>query len=341
GGKPWYEWPDAYKKRDADALKKLSQTHQKDLRKIKWLQFIFARQWHDLRAYCNSRNIHFIGDMPFYISYDSSDVWANKEIFALDEEGKRTGMAGVPPDAFSADGQLWGMPVFRWDVLKEKNYQWWVDRLKKNMELFDLVRLDHFRAFAAYWNVPEGEQTARNGQWVPGPGADFFRVMEKALGQLPFVAEDLGDIDADVLNLRDEFKLPGMKVLQFAFGEDMPQSDYIPHNYGKNFLVYSGTHDNNTTVGWFKTEAGEDIRERIRRYLARDVSENDIHLLFARLAYGSVADIAILPIQDILGLDENARMNVPSSAENNWSWRLMPGQINHETERLLQDWTRT
>jgi malto-oligosyltrehalose synthase/4-alpha-glucanotransferase len=340
-GKAWFDWPEEYKKRNGEALKKLSQKHQKELKKIKWLQFIFARQWHDLRTYCNSRNIQLIGDMPFYISYDSSDVWANQEIFAVDEEGKRTGMAGVPPDAFSADGQLWGMPVFKWDVLKETGYQWWVERLKKNIELFDLVRLDHFRAFAAYWNVPEGEQTARNGQWIEGPGADFFRVMENALGQLPFVAEDLGDIDEQVLNLRDEFNLPGMKVLQFAFGEDMPQSDYIPHNYGKNFLVYSGTHDNNTTVGWFKTEASEDIKNRIRHYVAADVNEGNVHHVFARLAYGSVASIAILPIQDVLGLDESARMNVPSSAENNWAWRLTPGQLNQDAERLLQEWTRT
>jgi malto-oligosyltrehalose synthase/4-alpha-glucanotransferase len=341
GGKPWYEWEDSYKNRDGEALKKLAKKHQKGLQKIKWLQFIFAKQWHELREYCNSRNIKFIGDIPFYISYDSSDVWGNKEIFALNEDGQRVGMAGVPPDAFSAYGQLWGMPVFKWDVLKETGYRWWVERLRKNTELFDLVRLDHFRAFAAYWDVPEGEETARNGQWKEGPGVDFFQVMEKQLGDLPFVAEDLGDIDEHVLNLRDEFRLPGMKVLQFAFGDDMPQSDYIPHNYEKNFLVYSGTHDNNTTVGWFRTEAGEDVRNRIRQYVGADVNEGNIHQVFARLAYGSVADIAILPIQDILGLDERARMNVPSSGENNWTWRLKPGQVNTEAEKRLLEWTRT
>ncbi|WP_121357166.1 malto-oligosyltrehalose synthase [Flavisolibacter nicotianae] len=341
GGKPWYEWPDAYKKRNEEALKKLADGHRREIRKIKWLQFMFSRQWHELRDYCNSRNIKLIGDIPFYISYDSADVWANKEIFALDEEGKRTGMAGVPPDSFSADGQLWGMPVFRWDVLKETGYHWWVERLKKNRELFDMVRLDHFRAFAAYWEVAEGEQTAKNGQWIEGPGSDFFHAMEKELGQLPFVAEDLGDIDEQVLKLRDEFRLPGMKVLQFAFGEDMPQSDYIPHNYDKDFLVYTGTHDNNTTVGWYKTEANEDIRRRIHHYTATEVNERTIHQVFARLAYGSVAAIAILPIQDVLGLDESARMNVPSSAENNWAWRLTPGQISPNTEQQLLEWTRT
>ena len=341
GGKPWYEWEAPYKNRDEEALKKLSKKRLKELQKIKWLQFIFAKQWHELRAYCNSRNIKFIGDIPFYISYDSSDVWGNKEIFALNEEGRRTGMAGVPPDSFSADGQLWGMPVFNWEVLKETGYRWWVDRLRKNIELFDLVRLDHFRAFAAYWDVPEGERTARNGQWKPGPGEDFFRVMERELGDLPFVAEDLGDIDEHVLNLRDEFRMPGMKVLQFAFGEDMPQSDYIPHNYDKNFLVYSGTHDNNTTVGWFRTEADEGVKNRIRQYVGGEVHEGNVHQVFARLAYGSVADIAILPVQDVLGLNETARMNIPSSAENNWAWRLTPGQLNQDAERILQEWTRT
>ncbi|HEU4904465.1 MAG TPA: malto-oligosyltrehalose synthase, partial [Flavisolibacter sp.] len=340
-GKPWYEWPGEYKKRNEEALKKLALRHQRELKKSKWLQFIFARQWHELRSYCNSHNIRLIGDIPFYVSYDSVDVWANQELFALDEEGARTGVAGVPPDSFSADGQLWGMPVFKWDVLKETDYRWWVERLKKNRELFDLVRLDHFRAFAAYWQVPAGETTAKNGQWIEGPGIDFFQAMEREMGELPFVAEDLGDIDEQVLNLRDAFRLPGMKVLQFAFGEDMPQSDYIPHNYEKNFLVYSGTHDNNTTIGWYKTEASESIKHRINRYVGAEVNAGNIHHVFARLAYGSVASIAMLPIQDVLGLDESARMNVPSSAANNWAWRLTPGQINQETERLLLEWTKT
>ncbi|HEY1020815.1 MAG TPA: malto-oligosyltrehalose synthase [Flavisolibacter sp.] len=339
-GQPWFAWPDDFKNRDAEALKKFAQKQSKELKKIKWLQFIFTRQWHDLRTYCNSRNIRFIGDLPFYISYDSSDVWANRDFFAIDADGRRTGIAGVPPDAFSDDGQLWGMPVFNWEAMKKNGYAWWIERLRKNIELFDLVRLDHFRAFAAYWEVAEGEQTARNGKWITGPGAEFFQAVEMALGDLPFVAEDLGDIDADVLHLRDAFRLPGMKVLQFAFGGDMPQSDYIPHNYEKNFLVYTGTHDNNTTVGWFRTEAAQDIKNRIRQYTGSDVNEGNIHHFFARMAYGSVASIAILPIQDVLGLDESARMNVPSSVQNNWSWRLVPGQINHATERLLLEWTR-
>ena len=339
-GKPWFQWPDEFKLRDKEALKKFGDKHKKEVQKIKWLQFIFAKQWHELRAYCNSRNVKFIGDIPFYISYDSSDVWSNREIFAIDDEGQQTGMAGVPPDAFSADGQLWGMPVFKWEVLKETGYGWWVERLRKNIELFDLVRLDHFRAFEAYWEVPAGEKTAKNGEWKTGPRSDFFQVIEKELGQLPFVAEDLGDINQDVLNLRDEFRLPGMKVLQFAFGEDMPQSDYIPHNYEKNFLVYSGTHDNNTTVGWFKNEADEGLKHRISKYAGCEVNESNIHQVFARLAFGSVAQIAILPIQDVLGLDESARMNTPSSSQNNWAWRLVPHQVNPAIEKYLLELTR-
>ena len=222
-GQPWFNWPDAYKLREPQALEGLATAHERELTKVKWLQFLFARQWHGLKSYCNSKGIQMVGDMPFYVSYDSADVWAHRRLFAVDEEGKATGMAGVPPDAFSEDGQLWGMPVFRWEVLKEEGYGWWIDRLKKNMELFDLVRLDHFRAFADYWEVPAGETTARNGEWKPGPGADFFKAIETALGSLPFVAEDLGEINEPVLQLRDDFHLPGMKILQFAFGEDMPR----------------------------------------------------------------------------------------------------------------------
>src|SRR4029078_958503 len=257
GGKPWYEWEDGFKKRSDEALQKISNDHLDEIRKIKWLQFIFFKQWKELKDYCNNMNIQLIGDMPFYVSYDSSDVWANKEIFALDENGNRTGIAGVPPDAFSADGQLWGMPVFKWDVLKERNYDWWIERLKKNIELFDIVRLDHFRAFDEYWEVRPDAATAKHGQWKPCPGKDFFETVQKELGQLPFIAEDLGEITPSVYQLRDAFGLPGMKVLQFAFGDDMPRSPHINHHHDQNFIVYTGTHDNNTTAGWYRTEADD------------------------------------------------------------------------------------
>lgn len=339
-GKPWYEWPDEYKLRSEKALKNLEAQHKAGLQKVMWLQFIFTQQWKSLKAYCNSKGIQLIGDLPFYISYDSADVWAHRHLFSLDEKGNRLGIAGVPPDSFSADGQLWGMPVFRWEVLKEENYHWWIERLKKNREQFDLVRLDHFRAFADYWEVPASEQTARNGEWKPGPGSHFFTKVREELGNLPFVAEDLGEINDAVLELRDEFRMPGMKILQFAFGEDFQTSDYIPHNYTQNFIVYTGTHDNNTVRGWYRHDADEQVRNHLEQYTGRILSEDDVPPLLCRMALGSVAKTAILPLQDVLGLDEMARMNTPASGENNWAWRLLPGQLTRDARRQLKAWTR-
>ncbi|MEI6947384.1 malto-oligosyltrehalose synthase [Paraflavisolibacter sp. H34] len=339
GGKPWYEWPEPYKQRTPEALGSLEEQHAAELEQIKWLQFIFDRQYSALKTYCNAHDIQLLGDLPIYVSYDSADVWSHRDIFSLDEEGARLGIAGVPPDAFSDDGQLWGMPVYCWDVLKQRNYDWWVERFRRNRELFDLVRLDHFRAFADYWEVPAHEQTARHGQWKRGPGEDFFRSIEEQLGELPFVAEDLGEINDDVFHLRDAFRLPGMKVLQFAFDENISKNDYIPHNYTRNFIAYTGTHDNNTTRGWYRQDIGEVQRRNINRYVGREVREDEVHLVLGRLAYASVADIAILPVQDLLGLDESARMNTPASGDNNWRWRLLPGQLNTQAEHVLQEWT--
>jgi malto-oligosyltrehalose synthase/4-alpha-glucanotransferase len=339
GGKPWYDWPDEYKFRCEESIKKAIKKFHEEISEVKWLQFIFLHQWEELKKYCNDLGILLIGDLPFYISYDSSDVWSHREIFKLDADGNRTGIAGVPPDAFSADGQLWGMPVFRWDVLKERNYAWWINRLKKNWQLFDLVRLDHFRAFADYWEVPAGERTARNGEWKPGPGADFFKKVQDELGDLPFVAEDLGDINDKVIQLREEFSLPGMKILQFAFGENYSTSDYIPHNYTPNFFVYTGTHDNNTVKGWYRTEIGINARKYLEKYIGSKVTEDRVSSMLCRLAMSSVAKTAILPMQDILELNETARMNIPASGENNWSWRLLPRQITEATEKKLKEWT--
>jgi len=340
GGRPWFEWKDHEKKRDVYALSQIKNEHAEVLEKIKWYQFIFMRQWKELKKYCNDRGICLIGDLPFYVSYDSSDVWAHPQIFALDAEGKRTGVAGVPPDAFSDDGQLWGMPVFRWDVLKKENYSWWIERLRKNKELFDIVRLDHFRAFSAYWKVHADADTAKEGTWEEGPGADFFAKVRKELGELSFVAEDLGEIDEPVYSLRDEFHLPGMKVLQFAFGGGIATSLHIPHNYEKNFLVYTGTHDNNTTRGWFMNDADEEVRLSLERYVGRGISSAEVSMVMARLAYASVANIVILPIQDVLNLDGTARMNRPASVSDNWGWRLLPGQLNEVAEENLKNWTR-
>lgn len=334
-GKPWYEWKPEYKHREAQAIKKLEADHADELYRIAWLQFVFAKQWKELKNFCNERNISLIGDLPIYVSYDSADVWSHPQIFLLDKSGKALGRAGVPPDAFSDEGQLWGMPVFNWQVLKERGYDWWIDRVKRNRELFDLIRIDHFRAFAAYWEVPADAPTAKTGEWKPGPGSDFFNAIQDAIGELPFIAEDLGDVDETVFALRDEFVMPGMKVLQFAFGGDMPRSLHIPHNHSRNFIVYTGTHDNNTTLGWYK-EADETTRQMLHRYADRHITEEDVHWILCRMAYASVARIAILPMQDVLNLDSWARMNTPSSAENNWAWRLKQDQLNKSVEEKLR-----
>jgi 4-alpha-glucanotransferase len=339
--KPWYEWPAPYKQRQAKALSDINRFYQDRLNKTKWLQYIFDKQWKDLKRYCNNLNIHMFGDIPFYVSYDSCDVWANPEIFRLDASKNMKGVAGVPPDYFNSKGQLWGMPVFRWDVLKKKEYSWWVDRVKKNFELFDIVRLDHFRAFVSFWEVPADEKTAVNGKWRRGPGANIFNVFQQKLGKLSFVAEDLGDVDAAVFALRDEFGLPGMKVLQFAFGDNMTSSDYIPHNYTPNFIVYTGTHDNNTTVGWWLKDSKQDMRSNLKQYVDQPgISQNNIHLVLGKMAYSSVAKTVILPLQDVMGLDETARMNTPASIKLNWLWRLKPGQLLPGFKNQLLKWAR-
>lgn len=339
--KPWYEWPPHFKNRQAKSLGDINRFHQERINKVKWLQYVFDKQWKELKDYCNSLNVHMFGDLPFYVSYDSADVWANPDIFRLDTARNMKGIAGVPPDYFNSKGQLWGMPVFKWDVLKKKDYSWWVDRVRKNFELFDIVRLDHFRAFVSFWEVPAGEKTAVNGKWRRGPGAEIFKVFEQKLGKLAFVAEDLGDVDAAVFALRDEFGLPGMKVLQFAFGDNMTTSDYIPHNYTPNFFVYTGTHDNNTTVGWWLKDTKQDVRANLKQYVDEPgISQNNIHLVLGKMAYSSVARTVILPLQDVMGLDEGARMNTPASVKLNWLWRLKPGQLLPSFKNQLLKWGR-
>jgi malto-oligosyltrehalose synthase/4-alpha-glucanotransferase len=337
---PWYQWPTDFRQRKTASLKRFAVQNDAEIDQVKWLQFIFQLQWSALKDHCNISNIQLFGDLPFYVSHDSVDVWANPDSFCLDSEGQMSGIAGVPPDYFNADGQLWGMPVYRWDVMKARGYDWWIGRLRKNMQLFDLLRLDHFRAFSAYWDVPAGEDTAKNGKWKQGPGSDFFRAVKAALDELPFVAEDLGDIDAPVFNLRDEFEFPGMKVLQFAFGDELPDSLYIPHNYQENYLVYTGTHDNNTTVGWYNTDTNKSVRKQIEQYTGQSAKAKNIHDVLARVAYASTAKIAILPMQDVIGLDENSRMNDPASATNNWGWRLLEQYLTNDVEEKLHEWVR-
>ena len=334
--KAWFEWPNEYKNRDADALQKFTSANQNLVRKEKWLQFVFFRQWLALQNYCHKRSIELLGDLPFYISYDSVDVWANPQLFSLDKNSNMIGVAGVPPDYFNAEGQLWGMPVFRWEELKKTNYQWWLQRIRKNLELFDVLRLDHFRAFADYWEVPFAEKTAINGEWKAGPGADFFNTIKKEIGSLPFVAEDLGEISPEVYQLRDQFDLPGMKVLQFAFGEDMAQSIHIPHNYPQNCYAYTGTHDNNTLLGWFENDADAQNLKRLKQYSGKKNSAESINYTMIRLIYASVAKTVIVPMQDILEEDERARMNTPASTKLNWTWRMLSVKPDKKLQKKLK-----
>ena len=339
--KAWFDWDSGFKQRNDLILAEYRIMRSEHLDKIKWLQFIFFKQWSALKSYANANNIKLFGDLPFYISHDSVDVWANPELFKLDGEGQMTGIAGVPPDYFNSDGQLWGMPVFNWEAVKQQGYDWWIKRIEKNMELYDLLRLDHFRAFAAYWDVPALEKTAKNGSWEPGPGLEFFALLKSHFPEMPFIAEDLGEITPDVYALRDEYHLPGMKVLQFAFGDDIASSPHIPHNYANsNFVAYTGTHDNNTTVGWYNNDLNVNDRKRLKIYNGGLVSPKNVHLVAGRLAMASIADLVILPVQDLLGLDQNSRMNTPASVENNWVWRLKRGQLNKEHKKRLLKWTK-
>ncbi|MBC7390706.1 MAG: 4-alpha-glucanotransferase [Opitutaceae bacterium] len=339
-GFSWHHWPEEYKLRNNKSLEKFLAQHKKDIDKTKWLQWVFFRQWKNLRTYCNKINVHFFGDLPFYVSHDSVDVWANPEIFSLDKNGDSIFIAGCPPDYFSEDGQRWGMPVFRWDVLKKQNYDWWIKRLAKNMELYDLLRLDHFMAFSRYWNIDASEETAKNGTWVPGPGEDFFNKLKVAFGSLPFVAEDLGDCDENVYKIRDSFGLPGMKILQFGFGSSEADAIHKPHNYGYNFIVYAGNHDNNTTRGWYSKEAGKHDHKRLKKYTGIRVTEKNVAEVLGKMVYASVCKIAILTMQDILNLDETFRMNTPGTMENNWTWRLENDQITKSVQRKLKAWTK-
>ncbi|HEU0111810.1 MAG TPA: malto-oligosyltrehalose synthase [Flavisolibacter sp.] len=338
-GKPWYQWEDKHKLHNKKILGELEMNKADELEFICWIQFIFFHQWSELKKYGHKWGIHLIGDLPIYVSYDSADVWSQREIFALDENGNPTGLAGVPPDAFSEDGQLWGMPVYNWEILKKRNFDWWILRLKKNLELYELIRLDHFRAFADYWEIPSDAESAKKGTWKKGPGAALFEAMQKALGTLPLIAEDLGEINEAVYHLRDRFEFPGMKVLQFAFDENISQSEHSAHNHSGNFVVYTGTHDNNTILGWYNHEADTDTKRRIQEYAGIEINSDNVVTWLNRLAYASVANLAILPLQDILALDETTRMNKPSTIENNWSWRLLPGQVTTETEDRLAQWT--
>ncbi|MBW2146848.1 MAG: 4-alpha-glucanotransferase [Deltaproteobacteria bacterium] len=336
-GQIWSEWPHEIRDRQPDAVRSLKKELHKRIEMEKFLQYVAFRQWIALKKYCNQRGIHLIGDIPIYVEYQSAECWTNPEVFKLDEGKRPYVVAGVPPDYFSETGQLWGNPVYQWDALKKSGYDWWVQRIKHNVTLFDFVRVDHFRGFVAYWEVPATEQTAVNGRWVEAPAADFFTHLTKKFPCLPIIAEDLGLITPDVREIIQRFEFPGMKLLLFAFGEDMPANPYIPHNLEKNCVVYTGTHDNNTVRGWVESEATPEEKERLFQYLGRDIPAGELHWDMIRLAMMSVANVAIIPMQDILGLGEDARMNLPATTDGNWRWQLVPGQLTPSlADRLLK-----
>jgi 4-alpha-glucanotransferase len=336
GGAAWFEWPDPVKRRDEAALEAARRDLKEVIQTHEFAQFLFSTQWAALRQYAHERGVTIVGDVPIFVARDSCDVWARRELFLLDRDLVPTHVAGVPPDYFSRSGQLWGNPLYEWSRHTGDGFGWWIARLRINLERFDYVRLDHFRGFAAAWHVPYGAATAARGAWVPGPGARLFRALLAKLGALPVIAEDLGVITPDVEALRDSFGLPGMRVLQFAFdGFNKSDGLHLPHNHVPHTLVYTGTHDNDTTVGWFSSLRGKKLRVRrqILDYLGTDGSE--INWSFIRLAMASVARMSIVPMQDVLGLGSQARMNEPARPSGNWRWRLASGDLTKPLARKL------
>jgi 4-alpha-glucanotransferase len=344
GQKLWLEWDEPLKLRDETALNQARENLRDEIQAQKFQQWLFFRQWSDLKNYANEKDIKIAGDVPIFISLDSSDVWCNPQEFKLKADGSPKVVAGVPPDYFSATGQLWGNPIYDWEKMKADGFEWWIRRVRATLKTVDVVRVDHFRGFAAAWEVPGGDKTAVGGQWVNVPGKELFSALKNAIGDLPFWAEDLGVITPDVEELRDGFGFPGMRILQFAFGGDTKNHD-LPHNYIPNSVAYTGTHDNDTTVGWFNSGAGKGStrddsqikkeREFCLKYLDSDGEE--IHWDFIRAVWSSVANSAIAPMQDLLGLGNDARMNLPASSSGNWYWQCKDGDFSERTaERLLK-----
>ncbi|MBM4054465.1 MAG: 4-alpha-glucanotransferase [Planctomycetes bacterium] len=338
-GKVWSDWPAEIKHRKPEAMHEWRERLKDRTEKERFVQYIFFKQWYRLKEYCNKKNIQIIGDIPIYVTYDSADVWSHPELFKLDKNEQPAFVAGVPPDYFSKTGQRWGNPIYTWDFHRQTGFSWWIKRIEHNMELFDIVRLDHFRGFVAYWEIPAHEQTAINGSWVEAPAEDFFITIFKHFPDLPIIAEDLGTITPDVILVMQTFQFPGMKLLVFAFGDDVAKNPYVPHNYVKNCVVYTGTHDNNTIKGWFKNEANEETKRNLFKYLGREVSETNVCQALINLAMMSIADTVIIPMQDILGLGEEARMNLPATTKGNWAWRLLPEQLTPSVTNELKETT--
>jgi 4-alpha-glucanotransferase len=337
----WNDWPVELRDRYPDALERARSELAGRVEEEAYLQYVFQHQLLELKAYCNERGISLFGDMPIYVDYHSADVWAHQELFRLGDNKKPLVVAGVPPDYFSATGQYWGNPVFKWDAIRASGYAWWIERLKRNFGLYDLVRIDHFRGLVAFWEVPASESTAMNGYWQEAPVMDLFHCLQRRFQSLPIVAEDLGYITPDVREALALLDLPGMKLFIFAFGEDGAENPYQPHNYVRNCVAYTGTHDNNTMRGWFQTEADEATKARMSRYIGRELASENIAWEAWRAVSASVANTAIAPLQDVLGLDATGRMNRPSEAEGNWGWRLQQEMLTGDLEERLKKLAQT
>ncbi len=336
-GVRWTEWPKELKRSDSVGVMEFVSDHTDLITRHEFRQFLFFRQWQNLKKYANDKGITVIGDIPIFVSMDSSDVWSNPDLFYLDGEGNPTVVAGVPPDYFSATGQLWGNPLYKWPVHEKTGFEWWIKRVKATLKLCDIIRLDHFRGFCGYWEVPAQNKTAENGRWVEGPGEAFLNAIQSSLGNLPLIAEDLGEITKDVANLRDEYNLPGMKILQFAFSDDA-RNLFLPSNYVKNCIAYSGTHDNDTTIGWYQT-APEKEKDFARRYFNTDGSNISWDMI--REVWKSVAVYAIAPLQDFLCLGTEARMNYPGRPAGNWCYRFKSSDLTPDLAFRILDMNKT
>ena len=334
-GKSWCDWPEGIALRRPEVVEEYSRKLGTAIGEQKYMQWQFSRQWQRLKTYANEKGIEIVGDMPIFVAFDSVDVWANPHLFHLDATGRPTVVAGVPPDYFSKTGQLWGNPLYNWDRVAAEGFGWWVARMRNDLSLYDLVRIDHFRGFEAYWEVPAAEKTAINGRWVKGPGESMFHALIGQLGPLPLIAEDLGVITPEVEALRDRFGFPGMKILQFAFSSG-PANPYLPHNHIRNCVVYTGTHDNDTTSGWF-----DSLKEREKRNILDylNIGRENISWELIRIALASVANIAVFPLQDILALPSAGRMNIPGVAGGNWSWRFTADALDSNVAKRLKELT--
>ncbi|MDR3569920.1 MAG: 4-alpha-glucanotransferase [Syntrophobacteraceae bacterium] len=340
-GAPWRQWPPEIRDRTEPALGNWTQRLSESIEREKFSQFLFFHQWAALKSYCNQKQIQVIGDIPIYVSHDSSDVWANRRYFKLDGNGRPDFVSGVPPDYFSETGQLWGNPVYCWDSLRETSYAWWLGRIEHNLKYLDMVRLDHFRGFVAYWEVAASEKTAINGRWVNAPATEFFGVLLNRFPSISIIAEDLGIITPEVREIMNMYEFPGMKPLLFAFGGDPATNPYVPHNHVRSCVVYTGTHDNNTVKGWFQNDATQQEKENLCRYFGRELNGNTVSLTLVRAAMMSVASTAIIPMQDFLDLGAEARMNTPSVSFGNWEWRVTADRLSADLSKSIAGLTRT